>query len=428
MSNQLLIVGVNHQTAPVELRENLAPANGELPELGRRVTALQGVEEAVVLSTCNRVEIVACCSETLEEPATMHSKLAEELFRPTGLDAARFSECLFELEGREAVRHVFRVASSLDSMVVGEPQILGQLKEQFAAFEQTELSGPVLTRVFHKSFSVAKRVRTETGVASSAVSIASIATDLAKRIFETLEGRMVMLLGTGEMGELAARHLFAAGASQIMVANRTFESAVELAREFGGTPVPIDRMQSYLPLADLVVGAAGGGRVLDRQDVAKVMRERKGGPVFFIDLAVPRNFDDTINELENVYLYDIDDLSSVAQENRLDREREAVRGEAIIEDEVDRFWQWFEKLDVAPTISELRELADEIRVAELARTLPKLHATSDEDLARIDQMTRSMMKKLLHGPTVALKSPSTPAQERGMVSAVRELFGLGKRR
>jgi len=418
---RLLVIGVNHQSAPVALRESLAPLNGQLPEVGHRILEVDGVDEAVVLSTCNRVELVTCCSESGRVPEDLRS----ELFRPSGLDVAEHEDYLFEMEGREAVRHVFRVAASLDSMVVGEPQILGQLKEQFAVAADAKVCGPILHRVFHKSFSVAKRVRSETAVASKAVSIASIATDLAERIFESLDGRIVLLLGVGEMGELTARHLAAAGATRIMVANRTFDRAVESAREFGGTPVPIERVAGYLPLVDLVVGASGGGRIFDAAKIAEAMRERQRRPMFFIDLAVPRNFDEGINRFQDVYLYNIDDLSAVADENREERKREAVRAEAIVEDEVDRFWQWLEKLEVVPTLNRLREYAETIRVEEVRRTLPKLQTVSDEDREHVEKMTKAIVNKLLHQPTAALKNPKHRSHERGLLGALHELFGLG---
>ncbi len=421
---KLLVIGVNHQSAPVALRESLAPLNGQLPEMGRHLLTIDGVDEAVVLSTCNRVELVTCCSLANEVPADLESAL----FRRSGLDVAEYRECLFHLEGREAVRHVFRVAASLDSMVVGEPQILGQLKEQFAAAAEAKVCGPILHRVFHKSFSVAKRVRSETAVASKAVSVASIATELAERIFESLDGRTVLLLGVGEMGELTARHLTAAGASRIMVANRTFDRAVESAREFGGTPVPIERVAGYLPLVDLVVGASGGGQIFTADQIAEAMRARQRRPMFFIDLAVPRNFDEGINRLQEVYLYNIDDLSAVADENHEERKREAVRGEAIVEDEVERFWQWLEQLEVVPTLNQLREYAERIRAEELNRTLRKLEGVSDDDRERVEKMTHAIVNKLLHRPTTVLKNPTDPSRERGLLGALHELFGLGRDR
>ncbi|RMF21096.1 MAG: glutamyl-tRNA reductase, partial [Deltaproteobacteria bacterium] len=245
------------------------------------------------------------------------------------------------------------------------------------------------------------------------------------KIFETLDNRSVLLIGAGEIGEAAARSFVGAGATSVMVANRTFETAVELARAFGGTPVPLERMRMYLPLADLVVGSAGGGQLLDRGDVRALMKERKNRPVFFIDLAVPRNFDPAINDVDNAYLYDIDDLESVVSENLGERQREAIRGEAIVEQEVDRFWRWMEQLEAVPTIVELRDLAERIRREEVERTLARLHGLSDGDRETIEHMTKSILNKFLHRPTAVLKDEHAAEDHVHLVAALRDLFGLG---
>ncbi len=421
MSRELTVVGLSHHTAPVEVRERLAAAAADAEAFLRRLVADCGVDEAVLLSTCNRIEVVTC-SKAGHDPRQALTRLMVEL---SGIGAHDGDGLLFAMQGREAVRHVFRVASSLDSMIVGEPQILGQMKQQFEVSSSLEAAGPVLVRVFHKSFSVAKRVRTETGIASRSVSVAATAVDLASRIFETLDGRVVMLLGAGDTGETAARHFMAANVGQIMVANRTFETAVDLARELSATALPLERFRQYLPLADLVVGSAGGGQLLDAEDVREVLRERRGRPMFFIDLAVPRNFDPAINQLDGAYLYDIDDLAAVVEDNLGERRREAVRAETIVEAEVDQFWQWFEKLQVVPTIVELREYADSIRRGEVEKTLAKMQAISEEDRERIHQMTRAIVNKLLHHPTAVLKGEGSPTEESRLLSAVRRLFRLG---
>lgn len=418
---ELAVVGVSHHTASVEVREKLAAAGADPATFLKQVTDLPGVQEAVLLSTCNRVELVACCSP---DPGAAEG-VARTLAAAGGVEGEAAERLVFTLRGRDAVRHVFRVASSLDSMIVGEPQILGQLKTQFENAAALDAAGPVLFRVFHKSFSVAKRVRTETGVAARSVSVAATAVDLATSIFESLDGRVVMLLGAGDTGEIAARHFLAAGVGQIMVVNRTFETAVELARELSATPVPLDRFLRYLPLADLVVGSAGGGQLLGADEAQAALRERRGKPMFFIDLAVPRNFDAAIHDLDGAYLYDIDDLGAVVEENLDERRREAVRGEAIVESEVDTFWQWFERLDVVPTIVELREYADTIRRGEVDKALAKMSSLSDDDRERVHQMTRAIVNKLLHHPTQVLKGEGSGAEESRLLSAVRRLFGLG---
>ncbi len=421
MYHEVVVVGINHHTAPVEVRERVALADGAIEDFLREVVGLPPIHEAAALSTCNRVEVVACCDPG-SDPAM---DVGERLLRNGGLEPDGYRDCLFQLRGREAVRHVFRVASSLDSLVVGEPQILGQMKSQFAKSAAVHTAGPILHRVFHKGFSVAKRVRTETAVASRAVSVASVAVDLAAKIFETLDDRSVLLIGAGEIGEAAARSFVGAGATAVMVANRTFETAVELARAFGGTPVPLDRMRMYLPLADLVVGSAGGGQMLDRNDVRALMKERKNRPVFFIDLAVPRNFDPAINDVDNAYLYDIDDLDSVVSENLGERQREAIRGEAIVEQEVDRFWRWMEQLEAVPTLVELRDLAERIRREEVERTVGRLKSLSDGDRETIEHMTKSILNKFLHHPTAVLKSGQSGEDQVHLVAALRDLFRLG---
>ena len=420
-SRELVVVGVSHHTAPVEVRERLAAACADAPAFLHGMTSLPGVQEAVLVSTCNRVEVVACCSP---EPGGADG-VAARLVEAGGIASGEASGLVFTLRGRDAVRHVFRVASSLDSMIVGEPQILGQMKQQFDNATATDAAGPVLFRVFHKSFSVAKRVRTETGVASKSVSVAATAVDLARSIFDTLEGRVVMLLGAGEIGEVAARHLLSAGVGQVMVVNRTFEKAVEMAQDLGATPVPLDRYHGYLPLADLVVGSAGGGQLVSAADVRMALRERRGNPMFFIDLAVPRNFDSAIHDLDGAYLYDIDDLAAVVEENLDERRREAVRAEAIVDAEVGQFWQWFERLDVVPTIVELREYADSIRRGEVEKALARMPAMSEDDRERIHQMTKAIVNKLLHHPTQVLKGEGSTAEESRLLAAVRRLFGLG---
>jgi len=418
---EVVIVGLNHHTAPVSVREKLSVGNGSVDATLAGLLDPPRVREVVLLSTCNRVEVVACCDSSVDAGDFFVGRLAEV----GGVDRSSLDDNMFALRGRDAVRHVFRVASSLDSMVVGEPQILGQLKQQFEVASAADAVGPVLHRVFHKSFSAAKRVRSETGVAARAVSVASVAADLARQIFEALGERTMLLIGAGEIGEAAAAHFVAAGVGSVMVTNRTFESAVELARRFRGTPVPFERMSMYLPLADLVVGSAGGGQIVDAAEVRRVMKERKNRPVFFIDLAVPRNFDAEINEIDNAYLYDIDDLSNVADENLGERRREAVRGEAIVEQEVDRFWQWFERLELEPSIIELREFADRVRLEELEKTLPRLASVDEADRARIENMSRAIVNKLLHRPTARLRQPKDVNDEVSLVSAMRELFGLG---
>jgi glutamyl-tRNA reductase len=422
MERGIVLVGLNHRTAPVELRERLAFSNGQLDQALRRLIALEGVAEAAIVSTCNRVEVVACGADADHIGAALPAYLAHE----HGVSPEALAAHLYTHVGRDAVRHLFRVAASLDSMVVGEPQILGQLKEQYAAAAAIGASGRVLHRCFHKSFSVAKRVRSETGIAEKAVSIGSAAVELARRIFDRLEDQTALLVGAGTMGELTARQLLAGGVGSIMVANRTFDRAVDVARELGGLPLPWERIARYLPLADLVIGVASGeGFLLGVDALDAAMRERRRRPIFLIDLAVPRCVDPAVNQLDGVYLYDVDDLETVVVDNQGARSREAVKAEAIVETEVDAFWRWLGSLDAVPTIVALREKVEAMRRAELERMLASLPDPSPEQRAAIDRLTVSLVNKILHGPLSALRRHQAGAQEAFYVEAARRLFRLG---
>jgi glutamyl-tRNA reductase len=423
MERGIVLVGLNHRTAPVELREQVAFSNGQREEALRHLMALEGVAEGAIVSTCNRVEVVACGPDA---PA-LGSALAAYLAREHGVSQAALGAHLYTHVGRDAIRHLFRVAASLDSMVVGEPQILGQMKEQYAAAAAAGASGRVLHRCFHKSFSVAKRVRTETGIAEKAVSIGSAAVELARRIFDRLEDQTALLIGAGTMGELTARQLLSGGVGSVMVTNRTFDRAVEVARALGGLPVPWERLTRYLPLADLVIGiASGDGFLLGVDALEAAMRERRRRSIFLIDLAVPRCIDPAVNQLDGVYLYDIDDLEGVVVDNQDARAREAVKAEAIVETEVDAFWRWLGSLDAVPTIVELRDKVEAMRRAELARLLGSLPDSTPEQHAAIERLTVSLVNKILHGPLSALRRHQAGADEAFYVEAARRLFRLGK--
>jgi glutamyl-tRNA reductase len=420
MEREVLIVGVNHRKAPVEVRERLSFADGALEQAGRELVTLRPVDEGVIVSTCNRVEVVAATMEGDEAVEALTNFLAagERIAREQLMDH------LSVYRGREAVRHLFRVAASLDSMVVGEPQILGQLKDCYGHAASAGSAGTVLHRCFHKSFSVAKRVRTETGVASKAVSVSSAAVELASRIFDTLEDKTALLLGAGTMSELAARHLLAHGVSNLIVANRTFDRAVELAREFRGTPVPFEDFPRYVQMADVVIGStAADGYVLTPAGVHEILRARSYRPMFLIDLSVPRNFDPAINDIDNVYLYDIDDLGGVAEVNRDERSREAEKAEAIVEAEVDAFWKWLASLDAVPTIVALREKMEAIRRGEIDKTLAALRDLSPRDREALEAMTAAIVNKILHAPITHLKQHQRE-HEAFYVAAARQLFDI----
>lgn len=419
----LWIVGLNHKTAPVDLREKLAIGEEALGSMSERAVEALPFREAVILSTCNRVEMVGVAPRGADVVDGVLDFLAED----RELSASAIAEHRYVHRGRHAVRHLFRVASSLDSMVVGEPQILGQLKEQYRLAAEHGATARVLRRCFEASFRVAKRVRTETGVAAKSVSVSSAAVDLAKRIFDDLGDKTAMLIGAGKMSELAARHLLRAGIASVMVTNRSFDRAVELARDFDGTPVPFDRFPRYLHLADVVLGSvAVTGHVIGPSHLHDVLRARRRRPMFFIDLGVPRNFDPALNDLQNVYLYNIDDLARVADDHRAEREREAERAEEIVRSESEALWRSLTARDVTPTIVALRGKLDEIRQAELERAIASLDSVAPADRKVLEAMTQAIVNKILHPPTKALKEIARDEDGRAveMADMLHRLFGL----
>jgi glutamyl-tRNA reductase len=419
MTHEVLIVGLNHRTASLDVREAVAFPDEELDDVNRQLRQLDGVEEAAVVCTCNRVEVVL--SARVDGAADRIAAFLRDAQRGARADLAPH---LYNFAGRDAVRHLFRVASSLDSMVVGEPQILGQLKQFYARAAAVGATGAVLHRWFHKAFSVAKRVRSETGIAGRAVSVSSAAVELAKTIFDRLEGKTAMLIGTGKMGELAARHLLANGVGSLIATNRTFERAVDLARELNATPVPFEQFPRYLPMADIVIGAAAASDfILGEPALHDALRERKGRPMFCIDLSVPRSFDPRINGLDNVYLYDVDDLAQVAEENLGERAREAEKAEHIVTEEVEAFWRWLGHLDVVPTIVALRDKIETIRRGELQKTLSQLKDLPPRERDALEAMTNALVNKILHAPIATLKQHDRRT-EAYYVDALRRLFAL----
>ncbi|MSQ47639.1 MAG: glutamyl-tRNA reductase [Deltaproteobacteria bacterium] len=419
----LFVLGLNHRSAPVEVRERLAFNNGTLEPALRRLVDSEVVREGTIISTCNRVEIVTCTPDLAIANEQVRTFLANEqrIARPL------FEDHLYSLVGKDAVRHLFRVAASLDSLVVGEPQILGQVKDAYTVASSLGTLGEVLHRFFHKTFAVAKRVRSETQIAARAVSVSSAAVELARRIFDRLGDKTAMVIGAGEMGELAVRHLQNHGIGNILVTNRTYSRAVELAREFNGTVVPFEQLHKQLRLTDIVIGSAGGNDYLLRPEaVEEALRERRRRPMFFIDLGVPRNFDPHLNDLDNVFLYDIDDLQQVIEENKDEREREAKKAEAIVAEEVETFWHWFSGLEVTPTIVALRERAETIRRRELAKTLASLKDLPPHAQKAMDTLSAAMMNKLLHPQIAYLKNVGRSNEAGGTVdlATLRRIFGL----
>jgi glutamyl-tRNA reductase len=416
------LVGVSHKTAPIELRERLAFPEQNLPEALRQAGSLPGVCETLILSTCNRVEILARGENPQHDLSVTLARFLTEYHE---FPHSRLEPHLYRYQHREAIRHVFRVASSLDSMIIGETQILGQVKEAHAVARSVgTLRGP-LDEVMTRAFFVAKRVRSETGIASSAVSVSYAAVELARKIFGSLEGKRILLVGAGKMSELAARHLLSHGGSQIFVANRTGERAEELAAALQGRAVPFDQWLEYAAQCDIVITSTAASQFLiHKSDVQRLLTERKNRPMFLIDIAVPRNIDPEVNKLDNVFLYDIDDLQQVVNANLKERLREAQRGEQIAEQEVERFLRWLKTLDVVPTIIDLQTQLEQIRQQEIARVESQLGHLTPEQRQAIEALTKGLVHKVLHSPITELKSLAQQPDGHRLVETVRRIFNL----
>jgi glutamyl-tRNA reductase len=419
--DDIVLLGINHKTAPVQLRECLAFSHEETLDALDIFKASPAIREVLVISTCNRIEVLMAAADPLQAVETAKTYLSESKKLPK----SEFENALYVHQGDEAVRHIFRVASSLDSMMVGEPQILGQIKEAYNAATSRKTSGVLLNRLLHRTFFVAKRVRTETGIGDHAVSISYAAIELGKKIFGSLEGKKALLIGAGEMAELAVEHLVRNKPGDIFVANRTFERGLRLAKRFDGQAVRFEEIIDCLKLVDIIISSTGSPDVIITRDQVKgVMRSRRNRPLFFIDIAVPRDIDPAINRLTNSYVYDIDDLKGVIEDNLEDRNREAIKGERIVDEAVIRFRQWYDSLDVVPTIIALRNKLDLIAKTEVEKTLLSLKHWSDEDRQAITRMTNAMIGKILHDPTRMLKNSDGHGNKAEHLDVTRKLFNL----
>lgn len=417
----IIVVGLSHKTASVEIREKVAFSPNQIEKPLRELVALDNLVEGVIVSTCNRVEIYATTRDIAGGIARIKRFLAD--YHRIPLES--LEPHLYSYHSEAAIRHVFRVASSLDSMVVGEPQILGQIKTSYGYAAEYKTSGIILNRFLHKAFSVAKRVRTETRIASSAVSVAFAAVELAKKILGDLSDKTVMLIGAGEMCELAAKHFLNSGARGVMVTNRTFERAERLAEEFGGEAVRFEELLANLHRADIVLSSTGAPHIIiGPKDVEEAVRRRRFKPMFFIDIAVPRDIDPKIDDLENAYLFTVDNLQEIVQANLAQRNREAEKAEEIIDQEIGQFYKWLSSLEVTPTIVALRTRFDEIRRTELSRTIAGWKDATPEDEKRLEALTSALMNKLLHTPTAVLKKAGQGGRVDLYVDALRQLFDL----
>lgn len=416
------ITGLNHRTAPVEIRERLAFSEAALPEALDRLKSCPGFQEGAILSTCNRVEVAVAMDDNADPCGAIEEFLAECRHVPRG----EFAPHLYHHEGERAIHHLFRVAASLDSMVVGEPQILGQLKDAYQAARARGSINGFLEPLFARAFSVAKRVRSETDIGSAAVSVSYAAVELARDIFGSLPQCAILLVGAGKMSELAARHLRRAGASRILVTNRTHARAVEMAELFGGRIVEYQNFHAALPEVDIVIASSGAPHyILRREEMARVLHARRNRPMFLIDIAVPRNIDPEVNKLDNVFLYDIDDLGRVVEHNRQSRLEEARQAEAIIAEEVAKMVERLKIREVAPTIVSLQETLERIRSGEIERLRPKFGSLTPQQEEALEALTRGIINKIAHAPIAELRAQAATPHGIHLVETIRKVFRLG---
>jgi glutamyl-tRNA reductase len=422
---QYAVLGLNHRSAAVSIREQLALNDARLREALSRAASSPQIPEAVILSTCNRVEFYTASPQPQEAVGALWS-IVEEVCGLHKESLRAFRPHLYDLQGDEAVRHLFRVASSLDSLVLGEAQILGQLKDAYQKAAEHQTVGRYLGRGMERAFSTAKRVRTETRLGASGVSIAYVAVQLAEKIFGTLRDKAVLLIGAGDMAELAARHLLQHGATRPVIANRSLDRAQALAESLGGTARQLEALPELLLAADIVITSTGSDRPILRRDTLQgIMRARKYRPLFLIDIAVPRDIEAAAGDLDNVYLYDIDDLEQIVASNLEDRRREAAQAEQIVQDEVERFRRWNEEADIVPTVVALRKHVTEIKDAELEEVLGKLKHLSEKDQQLVRTLGHRLANKFLHSPTVNLKRRASERQvNQDHLDLLRALFDL----
>ncbi len=393
----IILVGTSHKTAPVEVRERLAFAQSSLADAFRELIDRESIREGLIVSTCNRVELIAATPNTAGEADSGVSRLYDFLSRFHGYEQSLLQQHCYDLAGQDAIRHVFRVTSSLDSMVVGEPQITGQIKEAFQRAQEAAAVGHELTRLMNRAFAVAKRVRNETGIGSSAVSISFVAVELARKVFEDLKGSVVMLLGAGEMAELAAKHLLNYGANRLLIANRTFENAVALANEMNGEPVHFNEFEKRLPEAEILICSTGATNYLIGPDhVRRALERRRNRPMLLIDISVPRNVDPAVGKLDNAFLFDVDDLESIAEANRAERQREALRAEEIIEAEAEQFVRALAEGNLNAVIGAFRQRASEMAFAELERSRKRLGDLSEDQEQALQVMINAIVNRFTH--------------------------------
>ncbi|MBC2717484.1 MAG: glutamyl-tRNA reductase [Desulfobacteraceae bacterium] len=420
--SEIVLVGLNHKTAPVELREKLAFSTEETENALKLFRKDPHINEAMIISTCNRMEVLMVTKNQSLAIETISSFIS----KTTSISQKQLKPSTYIFSGEQAIQHVFRVASSLNSMMIGEPQILGQVKEAFKTAVNKKNTGLILNRLMHKAFSVAKRVRSETGIGGHAVSISFAAVELAKKIFDTLDDKTILLVGAGEMAELAVEHLIRNTSSKkLLVANRTLSVGIELADRYNGHAIRLEEIPEKLKTVDIIISSTGSPNyVITKNHVKPTMRSRKNRPLFFIDIAVPRDIDPAINRISNAYVYDIDDLQGVINENIDTRNVESIKAERIVDESVIKFTDWYKSIDVIPTIIDLRKKLNTIVDMELSKTMQTLQHLSRSDRVAFERMTESLIKKILHDPTLFLKNPGSHRNKSVYLDFTRKLFNL----
>ena len=420
----LIVVGLSHKTAPVEIRERLAVPESRLGEALARLCSYPGVKEGILLSTCNRVEVYS----VVEDVDTGYGRIQEFLADThLSLSSEQLTPHLYWHTGDRAIAHLFRVASSLDSMIIGESQILGQLKDAFEVALAHKTTGVIMNKVVKKAISVAKRVRTETKIAEMAVSVSYAAVELAKKIFSNLHEKTVLLVGAGEMAKLAAKHLIANGVGHVRITTRTPQHAVDLAEKFGGTAVPFDQFKDDMASAEIVLVSTGAAHYLvGAEDVHRAVQERMNRPMFLIDISVPRNIDPAVRHVDNAFLFDIDDLKHRVEQNRAERMHEAEKAERMVIEEVTMILDWMKSLEVTPTIVALRNRVEDIKRAEVEKVLGRLGHLSAQDRELVEGLASSIVNKLIHRTMVTLKNEINSSSGPAFVEAARQFYALDR--
>ncbi len=420
-SLHIILIGLSHSTSSIELREKIAFLKEEVENAIKSLFKRGTINEVVLISTCNRTEFLMVVKKRIDAIYEVKKYISQA----KDISINKFEEFLYVYEDYEAVRHIFRVGSSLDSMMVGEPHILGQVKDSYYLAVQEKTSGVILNRLLHKTFFVAKRVRSETGIGDNAVSISYAAIELAKKIFGSLEKKNVLLIGAGEMAELALEHLVRNKTEKIVVANRTFENGFELAKKFNGQAIRYEEIFHNLVFMDIVISSTGSSDIIITRDhVKKILRPRKNSPLFFIDIAVPRDIDPLINRLPNSYVYDIDDLKGVVSKNINDRSKESIKGERIVDEAVINFKKWHEGLDIVPTIVALKDKVDKIANSEMKKTFQALNHFSENDLKIIKKMMDSFRNKIMYDPIQFLKKNGCNNDKSLYFDMIKKLFNI----